>query len=62
MENMTLVEQLTWAIVEVTNPAVKPDLTKVAEVLSLALGAAIVSQADAKRVKDAFIKTVQSMG
>lgn len=61
MENLTLVEQLTWALVEVTNPAIKPDLARVAEVLSLALGTAIVAKAEAERIKQSFLKTVQAM-
>lgn len=62
MNNITLIEKLTWAIVEVSVRDGKPDLEKVAEVLSAALGNAIVAREEERRLQVALIRTAAVTG
>lgn len=62
MRNITLIEQLTWAIIEVGMKDGKPDLNRVAEVLSQALGHAIVAREQEKRLAEALVRTAAVTG
>lgn len=62
MRTLTLIEQLTWAIVEVSMTDGKPDLIRVAEVLSQALGHAVVAREQEKRITEALVRTAAVVG
>lgn len=58
----SLVEQLTWAAVELTNPYSKSDLKKIATILESALGLAIVADDVQMRLSIALAKQAQVLG
>ncbi len=58
MDNRTLIEQITWAIVEVgVAKAAKPDLARVEEVLIISLSHAIMAYEQEQRLKSALVRT-----
>lgn len=62
MTNLTLIEQLTWAIIEVGLKDGRPDLNRVSEVLAAALGNAIVAREQEKKMQTALIRTAAVTG
>jgi len=61
MTNLTLIEQLTWAIVEVSRADGKPDLARISEVLSVALGHSIVAREQEKKLQQTLLRTAAVM-
>lgn len=62
MKTLTLIDRLTWAIVEISNPVGQPDLAKIGAVLNEALELAILTHGAEERLKATLIKTAQVMG
>lgn len=62
MRTLTLIEQLTWAIVEVSMIDGKPDLARVSDVLAQALGNAVVAREQEKRMAEALVRTAAVTG
>ncbi len=62
MSTMTLIERLTWAIVELSNPVGKPDIAKVTEVLQDALVQALLTKEKEETLKKALIMQTKLMG
>lgn len=62
MTTLTLIQQLTWAIVEVSKVNGKPDLIRVSEVLAEALAKAMLAQEEDRRKTVALVRTAQVVG
>lgn len=60
MTTENLIEKVTWALVEATNT--HPDMTAISKVLESALGAAILTQEQEKRLKFSLVRNASVVG
>lgn len=62
MENLDLVAQLSWAIVELSTPDKKPNNAQVVAVLEMALERALLEAEKAAMLKRSLIRTAAVTG
>lgn len=62
MENLDLVAQLTWAIVELSTPGKKPNNAQVVTVLEMALTKALLEAEKAAMLKRSLLRTAAVVG